>query len=658
MPELSRASRLVRIAGPALLLVVALLCLLAALQFGGGAAAPLLADPGAVVRFGLPIAKLFVNLGAAATIGPLVLVCFALSRDRPEFDRALDFAAAASAFWAVASAVTGFFTFLSVYLQPITFDAQFSELLGAFFTEVEFGQAWLATTLIAAATTVLCFAVRNQTLLLFVTAFSVVALVPMAQQGHAAGASGHDAAISALGLHLVFAAVWLGGLLTIVVLRRTLDSDRVVTIVARYSSLALVSFIVVAVSGYVSAALRVGSLDGLLRPYGVLVIVKVIALVALGVFGAVQRRFLVGRMQRAGGPSEGFFWWFIAAELGFMGIASGVAAALARTDPLVAEVPVTSTPAQFLTGEPLPPELTFARYFTEWRFDLIWVLVVAFLAFFYLAAVWRLRRRGDGWPLHRTILWLSGLALLFYVTNGGVNVYEKYLFSAHMLAHMLLGMMIPVLLVPGAPVTLALRTIAKRIDGSRGPREWIMLGVHSKFAGILANPIVAAILFVTSLWLFYYSPLFRWATIDHIGHQWMIVHFLATGYLFVQSLIGTDPVPYRAPYPLRLLLLLGTMAFHAFFGLALMTGTGLLLADWYGAMGRPWGPSAIVDQQNGGGIAWSVGEIPTIILAIAVAFMWARSDTKEAKRLDRKADRDGDADLAEYNDMLADLRRR
>ncbi len=648
-------TRLARTAGPAALLAASLVCVVAALQFGGGATAPSAIDPGAVVRYGLPVAKLIVNLGAAATIGTLVLVCFALTKGRPEFDRALDVAAGASAIWAVASAFTGFLTFQSVYLQPITFDARFGELLGAFFTRVDFGQAWLATTLIAAATTVLCFAVRSRTALVFVTVFSVVALVPMAQQGHASGASGHAAAVSSLGLHLVFAAVWLGGLLAIVMLRGAVEQGRIGVILSRYSTIALVCFVVVAVSGYVNAALRVGSFEALGKPYGILVVVKVAALLALGVFGAVQRRSFIGRMTRSEHAASRWFWGLVAAELAFMGIASGVAAALARTDPLVPEVAITSTPAYILTGEALPPELTVSRYFTEWRFDVVWVLVVAFLAFFYLAGVRRLRRRGDRWPIHRTVSWLAGLALLFYVTNGGINVYEMYLFSAHMLGHMLLGMMIPVLLVPGAPITLALRTIEKRADGSRGAREWIMLAVHSKVAGILANPIVAAVVFAVSLWVFYYSPLFRWATEDHIGHEWMIVHFLITGYLFVQALIGVDPVPYRAPYPLRLVLLLATMAFHAFFGLSLMTGTGLLLADWFGAMGRPWGASALADQQTAGGIAWSVGEIPTIILAIVVAFLWSRADTKEAKRLDRKADRDGDADLEEYNRMLAGL---
>lgn len=650
--------RLVRIAGPAFLLVAALLSLLVALQIGGAASAPLIFDPGPVVRFGLPLVTMLVNIGIAGTIGALVLTLFALSDREPEYGRALDIAAGFAAFWTVASAGVAFLTFMNSYFQPITFDSDFGQLLGQFLTGQQIGQFWLGITLAAATVTVLCFAVRNRTALLFVTLLAGAALIPMAQLGHSAGAAGHDIAVTSLGLHLAFVSVWLGGLLTIAFLRTSLEGGRLGPVLSRYSTLALVCFIVVAASGYVNAALRVGSLGSLLKPYGILVLMKVAAIGALGLFGLAQRRFVIDRIQKAANGGKTLFWWLVAAELGFMGIASGVAAALARTDPLVPEVQVTTTPAYILTGEPLPPELTFSRYFTEWKFDLLWVLITAFLAFFYLAGVWRLRKRGDTWPWYRTTVWLVGLALLFYITNGGVNAYEKYLFSAHMLGHMVLGMMVPLLLVPAAPITLAMRAIAKRTDGSRGAREWILLAVHSKPAGFFANPIVAAILFAGSLWLFYYTPLFSWATTDHIGHTFMVVHFLLVGYLFIQSLIGVDPVPYRAPYPIRLIVLLATVGFHAFFGVGLMTGTGLLQASWYGAMGRSWGASAIVDQQTGGGIAWSVGEIPTVILAIVIAIMWSRSDTKDAKRLDRKADRDGDLDLVEYNRMLQKLSNR
>jgi putative copper resistance protein D len=96
------------------------------------------------------------------------------------------------------------------------------------------------------------------------------------------------------------------------------------------------------------------------------------------------------------------------------------------------------------------------------------------------------------------------------------------------------------------------------------------------------------------------------------------------------------------------------MAFHAFFGLALIQGEGLLLADWYGAMG--WGTDALADQRVGGGIAWSVGELPTVSLALIVAVLWYRSDRRESTRYDRKADRDGDAELKAYNEHLRRLR--
>nr|WP_174247778.1 cytochrome c oxidase assembly protein [Galbitalea soli] len=600
---------------------------------------------------------MLVNLAVAGTLGSLVLAAFAFDADRPEYGRALDVAAASAAVFTVAATVTGFFTFMSVSGQTFSVGAQFGDVLSTFVTGYSIGQAWLATTLIAAVLTVLCFAVRNQGVIALLVIATAFGLVPMALQGHAGDSSSHDAATTSIWLHIVFAAVWLGGLLTVILSRSTLESGRIGPVLERYSTLALISFVVVAVSGYVNAEIRIITLPNLLTPYGILVLVKVAAIGALGLFGLVQRRFLVGRITANPTGLRRYFWWLIAAELAFMGLAEGTAAALARTaDPKIIDRVsqiANPTPAEVLTNRPLPPLPSFANYLTQWNIDLLWFLVCGFGIFFYLAGVVRLRRRGDRWPVYRTVLWVAGLLGLFWITSGGVNVYQEYLFSAHMLGHMLLAMAIPLLLVPGAPITLALRAIRKRDDGSRGAREWILLLVHSRYFAVLANPIVAAVLFAGSLIVFYYTPIFSWATTDHVGHEWMIIHFLLTGYLFVQALIGVDPSPYRAPYPMRLIILLGTMAFHAFFGLTLMTGSGLLLADWYGAMG--WGAAipALSDQQTGGGIAWSIGEIPTICLAIAVAIMWSRNDAKESKRYDRKADRDGDAELEAYNAMLA-----
>ncbi len=648
--------RVAKVSGPAVLLLVAFAALLAALAFGGGANPGIVIDPGAVVRYGVPISKLVVDLSIGVALGALALAIFALSSREKEFGVALDIAAAGAGVWTIASASSSILVFSSAASTAPNLTNAFGQGLGDFLTGNALGRAWLTTTLIGAALTVVCFAVRNMTAIGIATVLTVIGLIPLAEQGHAGDSSTHNAAITAIWLHVVFASFWLGGLLTLVVLRKTLTPERMMAVLPRYSTIALIAFLVVAASGTVSAVIRVGTLPNLLTPYGVLILVKIAALGALGLFGAFYRRAIIGRL--TAGNTRRLFWMLATAELAFMGIAEGVASALAVSAPPIAAVSAAevgnSTPAEYLTGTPLPPELTPARFFTSFNLDLLWAIICVFALFFYLAGVVRLRRRGDAWPWYRTALWVSGIVILAWTTNASLNVYEQFLFSMHMLEHMLLTMAIPVLLVLGAPVTLALRTIRKRDDGSRGAREWILLLVHSRVATVLTSPLVAAGLFAASLWVFYYSPLFRWATTDHVGHEWMIFHFLIVGYLFVQTLIGVDPVGNQAPYPLRLVLLLATMALHAFFGLAIISNEGLFLSDWYGAMGRQWGATPLQDQQAAGGIAWSVGEIPTVSLAIIVAMLWNRSDTREAKRRDRAADRDGDAEREAYNAMLAE----
>ena len=89
-----------------------------------------------------------------------------------------------------------------------------------------------------------------------------------------------------------------------------------------------------------------------------------------------------------------------------------------------------------------------------------------------------------------------------------------------------------------------------------------------------------------------------------------------------------------------------------------MSGDGLLLADWYGAMGRTWGEDPLTDQQTGGAIAWGIGEMPAAVLTIIVSIQWFRSDVRDAKRLDRASDRSGNKDVDDYNAMLAKLAER
>ena len=632
--------------------------LIAGMFIGGNAAGTAFFNPDPLLIWGAPAFRGLFDVSQAVALGSLIFAAFSLNDRSGELQKITGLAAGAAALWTLSGAAYLFETFLTVTGVQVSTDNTFSQQLWLFVTQIQLGQYLFFNLICAALLTVLALLVRTLTGTAIVATIGLVALVPLALTGHAAGSASHAMAVNSIGIHVLGAAVWAGGLVAVYGLRRRIAGDALVgekTLINRYSSLALWAFIAVAASGVASAQLRIVEFKNLATPYGAMVIFKVAILIALGVIGAVHRRFAIKHLA----DKANMFYRLVAVEFVLFGAAIGLGTALSRTAPPVNDYPLGKlSPAEILTGAALPPELTPIRYLTSFSIDLIWLGVAAAAIFAYVAGALRLKKRGDVWPIARTISWVTGMLLLAYITNGAFNVYEQYLFSDHMLAHMLLTMGVPVLLVPGAPVTLLARAVEKRKDDSRGVREWVLWAVHTKYAQFISHPLIAATLFASSLVVFYFTPVFGWATRDHIGHEWMVLHFVITGYLFVQALVGIDPGPKRFGYPQRLMLLIGTLTFHAFFGLALMTGSTLLLADWYGAMGRTWGQNPLADQQTGGAIAWGIGELPTAALVMITAWQWARSDRREAVRLDRASDRSGNQDLSEYNRMLDALAKR
>ena len=339
----------------------------------------------------------------------------------------------------------------------------------------------------------------------------------------------------------------------------------------------------------------------------------------------------------------------------------GVGVALSRTAPPPVEVPTDR--AFDLLGYLVPPPISLGNLVTLWWFDLFFAVVAALLAGLYGAGVARLLRRGDRWPWSRTIAWYIGLIILVIVTQSGVAKYGPVLFSVHMSQHMVLGMLVPIFLVLAAPITLALRALkpAQR-RGDRGPREWLTVILHSRVMRVVGHPAIATSIFVVSTFGLYFSSLFAAAMQEHLGHILMMVHFLLSGCLFFWLIIGVDPAPAPLPHIGRLLLLFVTMPFHAFFGIAIMSMNQVIASDWYDQFGRTWGASSLSDQRTAGGIAWAFGEIPTLIVLIALAFQWYRDDDRRARRADRRADAiathtggTGDAELDAYNVYLAKL---
>jgi putative copper resistance protein D len=650
-----RSSRIRLLGAPALLLVSTLVVASALAITAWSRQPALLIDAGPIVDVGLPVVKSLINLASGVVIGALVLACFALPTGKPAYNTSLDLAAGAACVWAVLSFAASVLAYFSL-AGPVSAEI-FPASFGQFLTTVTIGQAWLSTTLAGAILAVLCFATRAPWLVAIATIIAFASLIPLALQGHAAGAGSHSAASSALWLHSAAAATWVGGLVvTTILLARTQRSEAVI-LLRRYSSIALISFMLVAASGLISTVIRFDQVSQLwTTEYGRILLIKVVVLLTLGAAGAVNRRILIRSVETAPRIVRTLAW-LVMSELVLMGVASGTAVVLARTPPPISETIAVSR-SEILTGQPLPVPLTVARFFDTWTIDPIWAIGAVFGIVLYLAAISRLRRRGDRWPVNRTISWIVGLVILVYVTNGAPAVYGTYLFSQHMLEHMTLGMIVPIFLVLGSPVTLALRAIYPRRDGSRGTREWLLDLTRLRLTAVLTHPVVVAVLFVGSTIIFYFTPLFGWSLEDPVGHQWMIAHFLVVGYLFALTMIGTDPLPYRFPYPLRLVTLLVVMASHAFFGLSIITSTELFLPAWYGVITEGWTTNPLADQQAAGGVAWSVGEIPTLVLAITMVTLWSRSDARETKRLDRNADRTGDKDLSDYNAMLESLQHR
>lgn len=668
-----------------LALAAAMAGVVGSLLWTGATAVQQLADPGAFTRWGLPLVTTIHNLALSTVIGALVFAVVILPKDRtshrphsgrqkedaakrapapehPAFTRAMKLAMVAGGVWTVSAIGVLVLTYSSISGLPLAGTEEYSKMLVFFMTELPVGQAWLMITIIAAVVTTLVIGLRNISSLAVPLVLSLLAFVPQALIGHSASSADHEGAVNSLFLHITGASLWVGGIIVLVVVSGVLGKITAQTL-QRFSALAIFAFVAVAGSGVINASIRITSWHDLFySSYGQLILAKSAGTIVLGVIGYMHRAWIIPRL-RGGAKSataagtRRLLWQLIFGELLIMGAVSGIAVGLSRSAPPQSRelAQEALSPAEILTGYPLPPELEFSRWFTEWRLDWLWIAFAILAGAAYISGIVKLRRRGDKWSVLRSASWFAGLLALVYITSGGPAVYGAVLFSAHMVEHMALMVIAPLFLALGSPVSLALQALTPRRDGSRGIREWILVLVHSKFSKVVTHPLFAAANFSGSLVLFYYSPAFNLAMRYHVGHELMIVHFTLTGYIFVQSMIGADPLPARAPYPFRLLLLLATMAFHAFFGVSLMMATSLLSGEYFGNMGRPWGDDALTDQQTAGGIAWGVGEIPTLAIAMGVAYMWSRSDARETKRKDRAADRNKDAELGAYNDMFAQL---
>jgi putative copper export protein/cytochrome c oxidase assembly factor CtaG len=576
-----------------------------AFALSGSSVPGLLDRTGPLVIWGLPVAKLGVNVAASAVIGALLLAITTLTPGAAAQRRALAIARVSAVVWTACAVVVALLTFSTVANLPLL-SPDAGDAFAVFFTGVPLGRATVAAVVLAAATAVLTFAGRSRGTLAISAVVALAGTVPLVLNSHAVGGRGHADSTVAVVLHVAAASIWLGGLLVLIAVWSAVPVEQRATVVRRYSTFALASFVALAVSGVLAAWAAIGTWDALLSSYGFLVVAKTAALGLLFVCGAAQRLVVV-RALDARAPSAGRrFAALVVVELGIMGAASGVAAALARTAP-------PATPGTGVDGS-LLPEFGPLPALTVWRVDPLWLLVCGFAAVLYLGGVRRLRRRGESWSAARTGLWLGGVALLFLVTNGGLHVYQGFLLSAHAATLAIMLGIVPLLLVGGRPLALIERAVPPRLDGTLGAFEAARL-VGRPARRIAATPYLPVLGVVLALALTLYSPLQRYAALAEAGYSIAVLVALAAGTVFALAVIP-GPGVSRSD---RLFAIGGAAIVYGAFGTWIKAQAPLLEEVWFRALGHPWGATEAVAPEWGGPLLWifaGVGLAAAMIVAV------------------------------------------
>jgi len=479
---------------------------------------------------------------------------------------------------------------------------------------------------------------------------ALIAITAPIFQSHGTSSSHHGLAIGALVIHVIALSFWVGGLFGLTQLSK---AQKLIAL-PRFSELALWSAITVVITGAATAWTRLDSISSWQSKYGAITILKIFLALTLIGFGALHRRWII----KSDFPSV---FRLISGEIVIMFVTVFVGSWLSTVAPPTREV--KSSQALLITGIQMPPAPTFSNILLAYDADGLMLGLLIIAVALYIKGVVILRKRGDTWPVGRTIAFALGISMVDFATSGGLGVYSHFAFSNHMMAHMFLGMIAPIGIVLGAPITLALRTLPQaRNKDERGVRGSFIALLHSKPALVMTNPVVALAIFDGSLFTLYFTPLFGNLMQGHSGHFFMSTHFLLAGILFFQTIIGVDPAPRKVPHLVKIIIIFAAMSIHAFFSIAIMSATTLIDNGYFVLLERPWATDLLADQKLGGAIGWAMGEIPILLALIATFLQWLREDKKEAGRIDRAADRAAatgeDDDLAQYNRYLAQLNQR
>lgn len=632
-------------------------------------------DPGPVTTFGLPMLRAMSWILAALAIGSYMFSAFYISpkfTTREELNHAPLTVDGHIASRTGAVAILCFALVALVQVPMVMSDtsgAPFIEALSpdmffAAVTQVAISAVWLICAIIALVVGLFGLNAKKWGSQPFLFLGAVLMIVPLGMEGHAATGGNHDYGTNAYLWHLIFMAIWIGGLFALIAHGRRLGPE-LETAVRRYSSVALFAIIAVTLSGVVSSLIRIHPEDLFTTRYGLIIVAKMVATILVAIIGFAHRQVTIPKLNRDR-------WAFVRLSIGeviLMAVTAGIAVTMGRTPPPPPRDPNISE-MEIYIGYELHKEPTFFGVFTVWRFDIMFGVIAILLAVAYLLGVRSLKKQGKPWKNSYTAWWLAGCISLFITTSSGIGLYMPATYSMHMTGHMVLSMVVPLLLAMGGPLTLIMTVwdSGAEGDGRPTPHDWAYALSHNKFMDIMSIPWANLLQFLFFFYAMYLSvPLYGLVISEHAGHLIMNWIFLLSGYLYFWEMLGPDPLPRKNPAKIRLLWLVISMPVHLFLGVYLMQLNVVMGEEFYLQLNLPWEVDLLADQKVGGGIAWAFGSFPLTFAFIWLMLEWRRDEREEEERIDArvKAANASDAEaeeteeepvvdeLAVYNEMLA-----
>ena len=602
--------------------------------------------------------KFFAVLSSFITIGALLALAFLvldkdgkLSTSGSKIRSIISISAFA---WFFSSVLNILFTLANILGESVTAVLD-PAVLQSFVLQISLGQYLFFQTLIALFVAITSRALTSSGYTAILLLISLIAISAPVFQSHAASSGSHALAIGSLLIHVIALSFWVGGVIAITLLNQ---DDRKISL-PRFSQIALWAAIAVVISGVINASARLNFAAAWSSSYAYVVILKVLITFVLLYFGYKHRNYLAAK------PSVNWraMTQLISVEAAIMIFVTALGSWLSSNQPPSRDSQEPFNAALAIAGMEMPDAPNFTRILFEYDPSIFVIGLLVLAVALYIKGVVILTRRGDKWPVGRTISFALGISAIDFATSGGLGVYAHFAFSWHMVAHMVLGMIAPIGIVLGAPITLALRTLPQSRDGQElGVRGLLIKALHSRYARVLTNPVVALAIFDGSLFALYFTSLFGGMMQSHQGHLFMSIHFILTGILFFHVIVGVDPNPRKVPHIIRIVILFAAMSIHAFFSVALMSASTLIDGGYFESLQRPWSLDLLADQRTGGAIGWAMGEIPILIALVATFIQWMRDDSHEAKRIDRNTARMaalGQPDeLAQYNLYLNNLNKK